>query len=86
MQRLKLKSKNPQKGFLKMTVIIVGALVILKYAYNLDVVGFLTTGKFRAFLDYFYKLGSEGWIEYRGVLINVFDKIIYLIKTLLAKF
>ena len=46
-------------------MIIVGALVVLKYAYDIDVVEFLTTGNFRKVLDKFYNLGSAGWEKYR---------------------
>jgi hypothetical protein len=64
-----------KKGFIKTVIIIVVALVLLKYIYNIDVVGFLTQGRFKELLDQFYGLGVKGW--------NYF---IELIKNFIAKF
>lgn len=42
---------NKNKGFIRTVILIVAALVLIKYIYDIDVVGFLTEGKFREFLD-----------------------------------
>jgi hypothetical protein len=72
-------------GFIQITLIIVGALVLLKYAYDIDIVGFLTTGKFREYLDKFYFLGSKGWHNYNETLINTWNMIVNFVKNLLSK-
>lgn len=76
-------SKNKKGGgFIKATLMLLGALVLLKYTFNIDVVEFLTTGKFRSFLDWFYELGQTGWIKYREILVKVWGSIINLIKNI----
>lgn len=67
--------KTEQTGFMRATLIIIGALVILKYVYDIDVVGFLTTGNFRKILDNFYRLGSSGWQKYSEVLLGIWDYV-----------
>ncbi len=63
-------------GFIKITLIIVAVLVLLKYAYDLDVIDFLTRGKFKELLDKFYELGQKGWSEYKEIIL----KLISIIK------
>lgn len=77
--------KKQESGFIKSIILILGALIVLKYIYSIDVVGFLTTGKFKIFLDTFYKFGYEAWIKYREVVIEISKKIIYLVKILISK-
>ncbi|HEY4480361.1 MAG TPA: hypothetical protein VJB58_02745 [Candidatus Paceibacterota bacterium] len=77
--------KTSQKGFIRATLIIVGALVVLKYAYDIDVVEFLTTGNFRKILDKFYNLGSAGWEKYRELILKVWDYIWTLAKNTISK-
>ncbi len=72
-------------GFIQITLIIVGALVILKYAYDIDIVGYLTTGKFREYLDKFYFLGLKGWNNYSDTIINVWNMTVDFVKNLLSK-
>lgn len=79
-----MKNKN-NGGFIKMTLIIVAALVILKYAYDIDVVGFLTQGRFKELLDQFYNLGSKGWAKYSEFLIKAWDFCSNLAKNLIDK-
>lgn len=74
-----------KRGFIKTTLIVVVALVLLKYAYNLDVVGFLTEGRFKDLLDQFYKLGSKGWQTYSEAILKIWNLLIRLIKLLIAK-
>lgn len=74
-----------KRGFIKTTLIVVVALVLLKYAYNLDVVGFLTEGRFKDLLDQFYKLGSKGWQTYSETILKIWNLFIRLIKLLIAK-
>ncbi len=79
-------SPNPkQSGFIQIAVIIIGALVILKYAYDIDVVGFLTTGKFRVWLDKIYNLASLGWQKYDAYIIKIWNYFIDFAKNLVAK-
>jgi hypothetical protein len=80
-----MKNKNSKRGFIQMILLVVGALVLLKYAYNVDVVGFLTTGKFREWLDKLYGIASVGWQKYDTLIIKIWNYIIELAKNLLAK-
>lgn len=73
------------KGFIRVTLIIVGALVILKYAYGVDIVGFLTSGKFKEWLDKFYAWGSIGWEKYNELIVKIWNYILALTKLLIAK-
>lgn len=74
-----------QRGFIKMTLLIVAGLVLLKYAYQIDVVGFLTEGPFKEYLDKSYKFGQSGWQKYREVLTNLWNYFINIIKTFARK-
>ncbi len=75
-----MKNKNQGGGSITIIIIVVGALVLLKYVYNIDVVSFLTQGRFRELLDQFYKLGSEGWIKYRDTLISIWNYFLKFLK------
>ena len=77
--------KNTERGFIKMIIIIVGALVLLRYVYKIDVIGFLTQGRFKELLDQFYNLASQGWQKYNQTIIKLWDYIIEFFKNLLAK-
>ncbi|MEK7668980.1 MAG: hypothetical protein AAB350_00095 [Patescibacteria group bacterium] len=80
------KIKSPKKtGFIQIIIIIIGALVLLKYVYNIDVVGFLTQGRFKELLDQFYSLGSQGWEKYNGAIIRVWNYVSEFAKNLIAK-
>jgi hypothetical protein len=70
-----MKNKNQKRrGFIQLILLVVGALVLLKYVYNIDVVGFLTQGRPKELLDQFYGFGVKGW-NYLVVFIkNVIDK------------
>ena len=68
-----------------MILIILVALVLLKYIYDIDVVGFLTQGKFKDLLDQFYGLGAKGWDKYSEILIKVWNYIFEFVKNLIAK-
>lgn len=76
---------NKKSGFIQITIIIVGILVILKYAYDIDIVGFLTTGKFRHFLDLIYGYGLQGWQKYSETILSVWNTLVNLIKNLISK-
>ena len=77
--------KNKKSGFITMILIVIIALVLLKYVYEVDVVGFLTQGRFKELLDQFYKLGSEGWQKYSDLIIKVWNYFIEFIKNIVAK-
>jgi len=68
-----------------MILIILVALVLLKYIYDIDVVGFLTQGKFKDLLDQFYGLGAKGWDKYSEIIIKVWNYIFEFVKNLIAK-
>jgi len=86
-KHIKSPQKSPKRtGFIQMIIIIVGALVLLKYIYSIDVVNFLTTGRFRDILDQIYKFGSVGWEKYNDLIIGVSNYIIDFIKNILTKF
>lgn len=77
--------KNGRAGFIQIVIIVVGALVLLKYVYNVDVVGFLTQGRFKELLDQFYSLGSKGWGKYSETLIKLWNYFLEFAKNLIAK-
>jgi hypothetical protein len=77
--------KKQKGGFIRTIVIIVAALVILKYLYDIDVVGFLTQGRFRELLDKFYGLGSEGWEKYKDIIMRVWEYTTEFAKNILHK-
>jgi len=84
------KMKNQKKragtqGFISMIIIIIGALVLLKYVYDIDVIGFLTQGRFKELLDRFYSLGSTGWSKYQDIIMKVWNYFIEFAKNILAK-
>lgn len=79
------KNSNKNRGFVTMILIILVALVLLKYIYDIDVVGFLTQGKFKDLLDQFYGLGAKGWDKYSEILIKVWNYIFEFVKNLIAK-
>lgn len=77
-----LSKNKTSRGFIKATLMILGALVLLKYTFDIDIVEFLTTGRFRSFLDWFYELGQMGWIKYRDILLKIWGSIVYFIKNI----
>jgi hypothetical protein len=80
-----MKNKNQKRGFVQIILLVVGALVLLKYIYNVDVVGFLTTGKFRGWLDKIYGIASVWWQRYDTIIIQIWNYIIELAKNMLVK-
>ena len=80
-----MKNKKNNRGFIKITIIIVGALVLLKYVYNVDVVGFLTTGKFKEWLDKLYNVATLGWEKYGVFIIKIWNYFIGFIKNIFSK-
>lgn len=78
------KTKN--KGFIQIVIIVLGALIILKYIYDIDVVGYFTEGWFRGVLDKIYELASGGWEKYKDVIMGAWNFIVEIIKKLIAKF
>lgn len=87
-----MKNKNPkgdlpaQAGFIQMILIVIGALVLLKYVYNIDIVGYLTVGRPKELLDQFYGLAARGWAKYDSYMIDFWDYSINFIKNLVARF
>ncbi len=79
-------TKPNNKGFISITLIVVGVLITLRYAFNVDVVGFLTSGKFREFLDLAYTWSAKGWNEYSELLVKLAKMSIDFIKNTLDKF
>lgn len=79
------KNSNKNRGFVTMILIILVALVLLKYIYDIDVVCFLTQGKFKDLLDQFYGLGAKGWDKYSEIIIKVWNYIFEFVKNLIAK-
>ena len=79
------KNFNNDRGFIKMILLIVAGLVLLKYIYNIDVVGFLTKGKSRELLDQFYEFASKGWEKYSDIILKVWNYSIDFGKNLYTK-
>jgi hypothetical protein len=81
----RLSKVGAQAGFIKTILVIIAALVILKYVYNIDVVNFLTQGRFRDILDNIYRLGSEGWDKYKDALIKIWGYANEFVKNIFRK-
>jgi hypothetical protein len=81
----RMSTFEAQAGFIKMILIIIAALVLLKYLYDIDVIGFLTQGRFRDLLDKFYRLGTEGWVRYKDMIIKVWGYSTEFAKNILNK-
>jgi len=74
-----------QAGFVQIILIVVASLVLLKYVYNIDVIGFLTQGRPKELLDQFYSLGGKGWAKYNDLIIKVWNYSLEFGKNLIAK-
>lgn len=61
-------NKRASSGFIQVIFIVIAALVILKYAFNVDIVGFLTSGKVKEWLDKLYAFGLAGWEKYKEII------------------
>lgn len=77
--------KRKNGGFIQIMIIVIAALVLLKYVYDVDVIGFLTQGRFKELLDRFYDLGSKGWSKYSETIIKVWNYFIEFAKNIIAK-
>lgn len=77
--------QKPQKGFVRVVLLVVAALVLLKYAYDIDIVGFLTQGRFKELWDKLYGLSLKGWESYKDVILRVWDQIWDFIKNSIDK-
>ncbi len=76
---------NKENGFVKIILMVVAALVLLKYTFDFDIVGLLSEGKFKIVLDKIYELGTYGWNKYKDVLIKTFEFVFGFIKNLLNR-
>jgi hypothetical protein len=81
----RLSTVEAQAGFIQIIIIVIGALVLLKYAYDIDVVGFLTTGKFKEWLDKLYSIATLGWEKYSTVIIKIWNYILITAKNIFNK-
>ncbi len=79
------KKNYKNGGFIQITLIIVGTLVVIKYIYDIDIVGMLTEGQFKTWLDKIYSLGTEGWEKYKDVIIRIWDLILDFVQNILSK-
>ena len=68
-----------------MVLLVLVVLIVLRYIYDVDIVGFFTTGWFRQVLDKIYKFGSEGWQKYGDMLIGIWNFILNFLKDLASK-
>lgn len=82
----KLFKRNEASGFIQIIILIIAALVLLKYIYDIDIVGFLTEGRFKEILDRIYEFGSNGWAKYSGAVLKIWNYIIEFLKNFLARF
>lgn len=62
--------KNQNRGFIKITILIIVGLVVLKYAYDIDVVGRVI----------------QIWEKYDDSLRGIWDKLIIFIKNIFNKY
>ena len=79
------KISKTSGGFIKMILLVVIALVLLKYIYSVDVIGFLTQGRPKELLDQIYNLALNGWEKYSEFIIKIWSYIIDFIKSLIKK-
>jgi hypothetical protein len=66
--KLKTRSRATSGGFIQLVFIVITALIILKYAFEVDIVGFLTSGKVKDWLDKLYAFGLAGWNKYKEII------------------
>lgn len=78
----KLKNNG---GFIKAIFAVVGALVFVKYLYDIDIIGYLTQGRFKELLDQFYSLGAKGWDKYNHIIEKAWNYILDFIKNIIDK-
>lgn len=76
---------NKNRGFIQATLVVIVALVILRYTYHIDVIEILTTGKFKIWLDKIYNFGSFGWGKYYEIVFKIWNYMIDFAKNLIAK-
>lgn len=74
-----------QAGFIRAIILVVGALVLLKYVFDIDVIGSLTQGRFKELWSKLYELGLKGWEKYGHVVIKAWDYLWGVVKNLLDK-
>jgi hypothetical protein len=82
----KNREGRDKAGFIQIVLVVVGALVLLRYIYKVDVIGFLTQGRFKELLDQLYSLGAQGWSKYSDLIIKVWNFFFDLVKNVVAKF
>ncbi len=74
------KYQNKNRGFITRVVVIVLALVLLKYIYDFDLIDKLTSGKFRVVLDTAYEWCEKLWTKYKDIIVVTWKYLIGLIK------
>jgi len=74
------KRKGTQAGFISMIIIIIGALVLLKYVYDIDVVNSLIKGNFKDLANQLYELIINWWKEYGDAAIKIWNNCLDFIK------
>jgi hypothetical protein len=80
-----MKNFKNNRGFVKIILLVVAALVLLKYVYKIDVIGLLTSGKPKELLDQFYSLGAKGWSKYYEVIAKVWNYAFEFGKNIFTK-
>ena len=69
-----------QNGFVKTVILIIAGLVLLKYLYDVDIVGYLTEGRFREILDKIYAYSSAAWAKYGEMIAGIWNYIVSWFK------
>ena len=64
------KKNNREAGFIKITILIIVGLVVLKYAYNIDVINY----------------AIQIWEKYGDNLQEIWNKIIIFSKNIFNKY
>lgn len=83
---METKKKKRSGGFIRTIIIIVGALVFLRYVYDIDIVGFLIQGRFKELFGKLYELSLSGWQKYGDAAIKVWGLFIDFVKKVIAEF
>ena len=81
----KFLSSKGQMGFVRTVLLVIASLIFIKYAFDIDVVGSLTTGRAREWLDKIYEVSKLGWQKYGIWVIKVWDYSLEFGKNLADK-
>lgn len=80
-----MKKKLNERGIIKNIILVIIGLVLVKYIFDIDLIGLLTTGQAKIWLDKLYELARQGSTKYGELALKMWDYLIELIKNLFGK-